>query len=59
MNAETTREIAGYTVVDCQTGAVLKSYKATQRSAAYRYAEKRCQEYGSYRYSVQLVWSAS
>ena len=57
MQTTNSREIAGYTVVDGMTGAVLKSYTVAQRKAAYRYAEKRCQQYGSYRYTVQLVWA--
>lgn len=52
-----TQSNVAYEVVDIQTKAVLKTYATDKGSVARRFADKKSMEYGSYRYSAQIIWS--
>jgi hypothetical protein len=44
-----------YEVTDVQTCKVVATYK--NRDQAYRYADRRDNEYGAVRYAVRPVWN--
>ena len=51
------RRITGYNVIDTQTKQVKKEYKGSTKGRVARgYAEKLNQQYGSYRYTVQIIF---
>jgi hypothetical protein len=43
-----------YHVVDCRTGAIVKTYTWAKRNAARRYVDKLDAAYGAVRYTTRL-----